>query len=982
MRLVTVFRRELPLSYFHLEDLRRMRGWEDAFATTIGDLEAAGLAPSDLPDDGRRLRDLRVIWEALAESAGTSWTRARVFAEAASALEARPERWLFEGPVIASVRGDVTAVESRFLRAIPNATLVLLAGRPRRIHHLERLQALVGPEAADALSKAEVPRSEENECELLASYLFESPEVLADSKRRRSSGRDGTVDFEEHAGLEAEIEAAADWVAREVIEKGTPLEDIAILVPKLDPVAGMLVARIGRIPWEGGTLPIHIPGGLPASSLAAGARALAVIRALGAYLSVESLAEVLPTLRTAEQSRHLARGAALDLAYSLGTVGGNVANPRGALDWVDRARKREADLAPLLEKARAAGDEAEHAGLARQARDIERLLGDLRAVRPAIEALVDVARLVVEGAPLSTVWPALCGFLKEGLPGEGAPIHTLIDTILEGACADQVCASLAGEDALRVIEEALLSLRVPLGKFGDPAVFVGTIDSAQGIAFTAVRVMGLLEGSLPSSPAEDPVLPDQLRKDLGDAVPRAADRALAQLHALDRVVRDVRRSVVLSSPRLDLEQSQHEPSSVFIEAAAAIGRPNAVSGEPAKPIPGASDLRHHYFRPARGDMLRFRGESPLTQSAWQDRVAAVREQIPSEWAGGPLVDQSRLRGLVSATIAGPLDGLLGSGVAGGRIPGISPEYPISASRLQTLLRCPHWFLFQTVLGWEEPAAPPNVNEIESLAYGSLLHRVAERFSREHGAAFGRRESSLSEWLAEAESIANRGFEEFLEEYPLAGEGVRRQQRERLRRDFLTFVKHDWANGKQREFFAVEFGFGRDEPMAIELPSGPLYVRGFIDRIDVEDGRALVRDLKSGRSHPRFDKEQNPSPDRDVQLALYGMVVAKLAKKLELPPQVAGAYAYMDVHDPERSFRKDFAALEKIAGGWLDAASSLLRRGWFPRTPVEEDCKYCPFTVVCGPGVRELATRAVTRGGAALGAFAALKDPPDEGGDEE
>lgn len=46
MRLVAVFRRELPLSYFHLEDL--LWGWEDAFARTIGDLEAAGLGSSDL----------------------------------------------------------------------------------------------------------------------------------------------------------------------------------------------------------------------------------------------------------------------------------------------------------------------------------------------------------------------------------------------------------------------------------------------------------------------------------------------------------------------------------------------------------------------------------------------------------------------------------------------------------------------------------------------------------------------------------------------------------------------------------------------------------------------------------------------------------------------------------------------------------------------------------------------------------------------
>ena len=68
---------------------------------------------------------------------------------------------------------------------------------------------------------------------------------------------------------------------------------------------------------------------------------------------------------------------------------------------------------------------------------------------------------------------------------------------------------------------------------------------------------------------------------------------------------------------------------------------------------------------------------------------------------------------------------------------------------------------------------------------------------------------------------------------------------------------------------------------------------------------LVRDLKSGKAHPRVKPEADPTPLRDVQLGLYQLAARKLAAAWGTPQKVAGAYAYAsgrgDVE--ERAFRE-------------------------------------------------------------------------------
>ncbi|HSN90239.1 MAG TPA: PD-(D/E)XK nuclease family protein [Anaeromyxobacteraceae bacterium] len=970
-RLRALLGEDLPLEHLDLRLLREAPGWPEALAAAIGDLESAGLAPDRLPATGARWRDLALLWRHLDAAAGRSLTAARILSEAADLLEAgaRPET----GPVLAAVTGRETAVEARFVRALPGTTVALLAARPLRDRHLVRVAALFGAGARDALEAAPAPEASRTERDLVARFLFAPPERLADPARPRSAGPDGTVSLEEHSGPEAEIEAAAGWVAREVLERGTPLEEMAVLVPVLDPLAGLVAARLSRLPWKDGALPVHVAGGLPAVSLAGGARTLALVDALAGFLPAEALAALLPALRAErEEPGHLSHGDAAQLAWSLGTVGGSAADRDGALFWLDRARAREAALEAELARLEADPAAEEHeVGRARSD------LGALRAVRPALDALVGLCRLVLEGRPLSEIAPALLGFMQDWLldPDPGTPVRALLSGPLEAACADALVASLRGPDALEVVRERLLALRVPAARFGEPAVYVGTLAGAAGLEFGAVRILGLAEGSLPARAAEDPVLPDRLREEADPRrVPTSADRALAQLHAFDRAVRGASRAVALSAPRSDLDRSEREVSSLLLEAGAALGRPDPV--EPGAVIPGLRSLSRTSFGPARAAAAAFRLERPVSDAARLDRAAA-RGEVLSSWTSAPHLDLGRILALREPAGLGPADGVLGPEGPFPPLPGLDPARPISASALERLLHCPLAFLRSRILGWEEPPGPPALRELDARRYGTLFHDAMEVFYRENGPAFVARERSLPEWKKRARELAEDALAALLATYPLVGRGVRERERSRLLADVASFLEHDWELPLSR-FVAVERSFGRPEAVVLDAGGRPLHVRGRMDRIDVEGEHALLRDLKTGRAHPRTGEEAGPTPVRDVQIGLYALVARGLARSWGLPERLAAAYVYARTGE-ERAFRgADEQALERAARGWLALSASLLAERAFPPTPEPEDCALCPFRPVCGDAVPARAAAARPGAGGAVAAFLALKASGGEG----
>ncbi|MFO0585469.1 MAG: PD-(D/E)XK nuclease family protein [Anaeromyxobacter sp.] len=988
-RLARLFSAGPALRHFEAAALAATPGWDDAFSSAIHALEAAGLRPADLPSTPPALADLAALWRAADEEAGASLTGARLYAEAAAALERNPALWPFPGAVLAPVDGHEPAVLARFLRAVPGATLALRRARPARARWIAGVEARFGAEAARLAAARPAPGTPPStELARLQALLFLEDPAAADAlgagRGPDGPGAASSVTLEEHAGVESELDAAAAWAAREVLEHGTPLARVAVLVPVLDPLAGLVADRLERL-----GLAAHVAGAVPAVSTSGGARLVAVVRALRRRLPAAELAAVLPYLRLEEPASpepgelprgHLSHGDALALAFSLGTAGGSPARPAGALEWSKRAEERLGELRRALEAAKASAGSDE-----REAWQLERTLANLRAVHAALAALVGVARAVHADAPLDAVAGALLGFADGALlvPGGKERLLGPLAAALAAARASSLGEALRGADALAAIEAALLGLRVGRGRFGEPAVYVGTVAGAAGLTFDAVRVIGLAEGSIPSAPREDPVLPAPVRDALaGKALLRAPeDAVLAQLHALFAVVAGTRRRLVLSAPRVDLARTEREPAALFVEVAAALGRPNQATGEAAPRVPDSQALRRDAFDPARRDAAAFRRANPVGEAAWLARVAGGERALPPEWRGAPHLDLGRIETLFHPGEAlGARDGVLAPGEPFPMLPGLVPERPVSASALQHLLSCPRRFLMERLLKWEEPAAAPSLRELDAATFGTLLHRVHERLYRAHGQAILDHEGTLERWIAEGRAVADAAFDEFLLEVPLLGERIIEKERARLHSALRAFLEYDWAGEPHRRFVDVERAFGtEDAPLALAVAGGPLHVRGFIDRLDATSRHAIVRDLKSGSAHPRRGDEAGPVPARDVQLGLYVAVTRALARRWELPAKAVGAYAYANGKGEvqERHFREDPGALEQATAGWLGLARGLLANHQFPATSDEGDCTFCPFALLCGSEepARAGAGLALAEDGP-LADFRALKDGED------
>ncbi len=214
----------------------------------------------------------------------------------------------------------------------------------------------------------------------------------------------------------------------------------------------------------------------------------------------------------------------------------------------------------------------------------------------------------------------------------------------------------------------------------------------------------------------------------------------------------------------------------------------------------------------------------------------------------------------------------------------------------------------------------------------------EAFYEAHGEPFTARKRTFAHWLGAAKALADGRLDALLETRPLVGRGVVEKERGRLHRDVERFLAYDWsppARALRRRGAALRLR------RSARARSGrpPLCVHGYIDRIDVEQGHALLRDLKTGKAHLREGDEAAPTPGRDVQLGLYGLVARRLSAKLDVPKRLQVAYAYAQ-HGEERAFRGDYAQLETATKGWLAIAASLLASHEFPPTPLGDDCTYC------------------------------------------
>lgn len=1014
------------LEYFEPSRLRSGQGYSEALTDAIHDLEAAGFDPdslvhvaADVTDDPRaagRLRDLATVWRAADAGAGDWRTSSAILLEAARQIDAAksstrdvpveprgrlPEKGQlsFEQlvaadgatrrgapaepplpalpPIFAALTASPTAALVAFLESLQDVRVVLQDARPVRTgtHRWRTRMGVAAPQ--DAVSEG-------SEVALVQRYLFELPEHLSDPGRPRSRGVDGTVDIEEHAGIEDEVEAAAQWVAERIVA-GTPLERIAVVVPERGSYARLLVDRFARLAGSDavGAVEAYVAGGLPLADSAAGRRMLLLLAALMRDLEVDATLRLLPALRRSGQAAdapatRLSPSRAAEIVFEAGIAGGGAGDLDTMRQWTPKLEAHRRRLGAAIAAAEAAPDDR-NAKIA--AASAHRWLRDVEPILEAVASLQTLAEDVAAQSPLRALWPKIAAFCRRHLllPPDPPAFVEQFERTLTVALDDTVVGELAAGLALRWLVQRLQREHRPVGRYGEARVFVGTPVQAAGLTFDDVRIVGLTEGGLPRTPHDDPVIPDDLRRRMdasaGHGVPRLADRVLDDLHGVFRVVRGASSHLALSVPRQWVDRSEREVSGVVLEVATALARPSAdgAGGD----VPTAGKLRTTYFAEGAAARARGRRACGASERALQFLVAAPGGEnlpVPVQWmAPGPrdLGRLGALRAAAEASHYAPVDGVVGPMVR--RLQDLGSEgRPISASALQVLLGCPHRFLLERVLHWREPPQRPTTDTIEPITYGNLFHSICETLLREVGPQLCRKDGSIEWWMRRAEAIADEALDRLLERYPLRGSEARTRERERLVAQLASFVRDEWDR-PAREFVAAELPFGPPQPIALPAGERPMFLRGAIDRVDrLADGTLSVRDIKTGRVRDLAEEEVNAV--RDVQIGVYAAVVE--AMQGETARVSEAAYVHPSAaREPERAFRgAQLEGLAKHTRTWLRVGEMLLERGAFVRTPDVEDCRNCPFVPHCGAGAQARSERKLTAlpQADALGAFLAMK----------
>lgn len=573
---------------------------------------------------------------------------------------------------------------------------------------------------------------------------------------------------------------------------------------------------------------------------------------------------------------------------------------------------------------------------------------------------------------------------------------------------DEVLASNVIEEALGSFEslEEIESVQVSLsgfcaalrseldrpapqsGRFGR-GIFVGPVQSALGLTFDAIWVIGMTDGSFPPRPADDVLIPDSKRMSVDEGILQRNTRATQARRDLFGVMSgageiyfsysagDPRSGRMLRPSRFLLDAlGEFAGTRLFARDVALGERPPSLAEEHYQVIPS-------YFA-AVANVHGAIDEKDYRLAALSSMVAGGKrlEEMQVETVGlarALTIRQSRRRDVLT-----PFSGDVG--------PGVSPRMH-STSALETYANCPRKYYYSHLLGLRATPTPEELLKLTALEKGRAMHRILERFSSvliENPLADGEPADSSLLALERMSALIDEEFAS-MEERSVVGHSVfwsldSDQIREDLRRFVLTDRQLRAQTGFRTQAVEYEFGSGADSAI-FTIGEREVELRGKIDRIDVvEDGarvRRRVFDYKTGQ-RVDVDVESFFKAGTRLQMPVYAKAVQRdfggevEASYWSLGSDVASDYLELTPETDE--------TLTKV----VDILATGIEQGIFPVHPIKrkgrngDNCTYCEFSKVCTESRydewRRVKTTRRVKGFRSLGAEGVDDDAAD--GEEE
>jgi ATP-dependent helicase/nuclease subunit B len=525
--------------------------------------------------------------------------------------------------------------------------------------------------------------------------------------------------------------------------------------------------------------------------------------------------------------------------------------------------------------------------------------------------------------------------------------QVLLDRLGEFA-AESRFPPLPLKEALDLVRTAGASVRVGASPPLPGRLHVAGLPSGGYSGRPVTFIAGLDEASFPGRGLQDPVLLDEERAAISEALPTSAEDLRSNLFGLAGIVASLPGRVVLSYPSYDIvEDRESFPSSVVLQAFRLFrGAPDLDYAALEKALPAAAG-----FLP--GGAARAFDEADwwldrLMADARPDGARTVAANFP-DLAAGLAAARARAGDTMTAydgiVDIGPvreeIDPLAGSGTA-----------VMSATRLELLARCPFGYFLRHVLKVQPPeeVALDRTRWLDPLQRGTLVHEVLCEFMGR--VAETGEEVDAARHASLMARIAGERIAETRRKIPEPSAAIFESER----RDVLETLGIFLAAEAKREDKGRPLAFEKEiAGETIPLGEGRSFrLRGFIDRVD-RIGPAAYRiiDYKTGSPAP-YENLVHFGRGRTLQPALYAVALEQILARErpgERPRVVESGYLFPsrrgEGHEiMVRGFDRD--RLRRLLGDLL----GLLGKGYFMAGP-DAKCGFCDYRAACvsgGPAV--------------------------------
>jgi ATP-dependent helicase/nuclease subunit B len=742
---------------------------------------------------------------------------------------------------------------------------------------------------------------------------------------------------------------------REVIDAaraGTPLEHIAILYPTAQPYARLLHEHLAAadLPFCGAavrTLNERVLGRILSHLLALRDGDYRRRDVMGLLTSVPLRSRDGAVPPTTEWER-LSREAAV--------VSGRAQWDHRLSDLADtfdeRAEELESAASDAVDPDAEADDDYRTARAGRYRRRAERV----RELRQLVLDLIDsietaaaqprpwtervrwlrrLARLLVGGDAVRDGWP-------EDERKAAEQVEAALDRIALLDEIDRPCT-------LDVFRRTLtLELDADLGRTGrlGEGVLIGPLSYGIGLDLDLLVVLGAAEGTLPTRPVDDSLLPDHERVAIAGELPLRREHPERQQRHLVAALASAQRHL-LCAPRGDLRVNYDRAVSRWLEEMTALDEDSETALVVDKVPSFAHGVTHVAF--------------PATEQEYRLRAGDAAPEDAVLEAGRALVAARQ------STRFTRFDGNL-SDVTETAVDHALHDEIVSPTRLETWAECPHAYFMRYILRVEPVEDPEELLSISALERGSLVHEVLDRF---YGAIVARaaREPTPPDrtWTDEDRALLAHIAHDMSAAYEARGVVGRalfwQRDRHRILARLDRFLREDderrRANGSQPIATELRFGFpdATLPPVEMRIPahssesgSAPrtLRFRGAADRVDrCRDGTLLVIDYKTGRSTDyRGLSEDNPDHrGTHLQLPVYGLA----ARAHQGDPTVPVRAEYWFINDRESLVTRGYTVTDRVltrVGSTLATITDGIAAGLFPSRPTATAsepfvrCRYC------------------------------------------